>query len=294
MTNFTMPNFHAANELNKALIEQAWITEGENIKAIIEDSTMHYQLKHGAIGVCMARFATMYNAYRNPTDVNIGPQPYYQPPQYQHPFAAQAMYNQQMGGYQQPHCQAPQQTPMGYQQPNHQQVITSHTLRITSESVDANNITHLAEFIYTTNNAVSLELCVVENDVVLLNIEDIRIASIAEDTDIEDGEEGVNLFHDSTVTALVIQLPEDTIRDIPKVLPGLAKVVANAVNQLLPYGKSKAYGAIMPTSIGNIITDSIVVELSREQSEYITKLSRRLLKGIQIYPRTQTLMQDTE
>lgn len=291
MTNFTMPGSEQQSQFAancKNTCETSWKNEISTINAVDADTSMPNHAKYQVAINALARFAIVHNACR---DVMLEPVlPVYgqmaQPNYYNQAPGAQPFYQGSVG-QQYPFTQP-------YQHPYQQQVITSHTLRITSESVDANNITHLAEFIYTTNGAVSLELCVVENDVVLLNIEDIRIASIAEDTDIEDGEEGVNLFHDSTVTALVIQLPEDTIRDISKVLPGLAKVVANAVNQLLPYGKGKAYGAIMPTSIGNIITDSIVVELSREQSEYITKLKRHLLKGIQIYPRTQTLMQDTE
>lgn len=290
MTNFTMPNFNATNELNKALVEQAWVTEGENIKLIFEDTSTPLPQKHSAINQCMNRFAIVFNTYRNPGEFGITPPPYYQQPQ-QHPFAQQPLYNPQgytgqawqQGGYMggmNGHMQQPFQP----QQPmasNHvtTTIVTTHSASaITEENVEATVTVK-----YTTLLKPTFTLLVKD-----LNEDGKELVDITNAFIVLTNDENAEEDESAPICALVALLPVTDV-NATKYSQTLSDLLLTCINRLLV---ASVPGTVKPgiLKINGATHSGFIIELSPNQSKYVGGTGYQIISQCDDYDKSEVLV----
>lgn len=277
--NFTMPNQNQTFNFdanNRNTCETSWKNEMANIELLNQATELPNHAKYNLAIQALSRFAVVHNTYRNPMSDPLltvhNPQQY---TGYQQPFP------QGMGMWQQPAAYPGQfQQPM---QSNYVVIQTNKSATHTLETEDG--MVYGVELHYQTQCGFMVEMSVIKDDEVLWTLEDPTLTAIYDTT------EKYNSIDVPLVSGLVIQFTDAPI----EAQAMLAKCFAKAFNTfIIPLEEAKAYASVCPTEVDDQIMDSILLELTEDQSKYLSIITRDVLRNIKTYPRKDVLMLDDD
>lgn len=286
--NFTMPNQNQSFNFdanNRNTCETSWKNEMANIELLNQATELPNHAKYNLATQALSRFAVVHNTYRNPMSDPLlfvhNPQPYNGYPQQPYPGYQQPMQQPGMGMWQQPVAYPGQfQQPM---QSNHVVIQTNKSATHTLETEDG--MVYGVKLHYQTQCGFMVEMSVIKDDEVLWTLEDSTLTAIYDTT------EKYNSIDVPLVSGLVIQFTDAPI----EAQAMLAKCFAKAFNTfIIPQEEAKAYASVCPTEVDDQIMDSILLELTEDQSKYLSIITRDVLRNIKTYPRKDVLMLDDD